>query len=88
MKARPSDWYKYNWSLEIKKQSWVEDTEQQVDFMIQTMHLTGKERILDLACGYGRHALSLAQRGYTVVGVDITKEYIEDARKSAAKLAL
>ena len=56
--------------------------------MIQTMHLTGKERILDLACGYGRHALSLAQRGYTVVGVDITKEYIEDARKSAAKLAL
>ena len=79
MKANNSNWYKKGWSLGIKNMSWVEDTENQIDFIIKTMVLTGSERILDLACGYGRHSLSFAKRGYTVVGVDITKEYIEDA---------
>jgi|GEM_PF-3392103 len=83
MKANPSDWYKHGWSLDIKNMSWVEDTESQVDFIIKTLNLNGTEKILDLACGYGRHALSFARRGYEVVGVDITAEYIEDAEKTA-----
>jgi SAM-dependent methyltransferase len=76
------------WSLHIKDQSWVDDTENQVDFIIRTLGLTGKERILDMACGYGRHSLSLAARGFSVVGIDITKAYIEDARREAEKSAL
>ena len=83
MKAQEADWYKHGWTLDIKNQSWVEDTESQVDFIIKTLRLTGKERILDLACGYGRHSLSLARKGYSVIGVDITPEYIDDARKTA-----
>lgn len=83
MKAKDSDWYKNIWSLDIKNQSWVEDTENQVNFIIKTLGLTGNESILDLACGFGRHALSFARKGFSVVGVDITKEYIEDAIKTA-----
>jgi SAM-dependent methyltransferase len=83
MKARDVDWYKHGWSLDIKKQSWVEDTENQVDFIISTLELTGKERILDLACGFGRHSLSFARKGFSVIGVDITQEYINDAIKTA-----
>ena len=71
------------WPLDIKTHSWVEDTENQVDFILQTLALTGKERILDLACGFGRHSLSLARRGFSVVGVDYTNVYIEDAVQSA-----
>ncbi len=78
MKKINPEWYKY-WSLDIKNQSWVEDTENQVDFIVRVLGLTGRERVLDLACGFGRHSLSLARRGFSVVGVDITKEYIEDA---------
>jgi 2-polyprenyl-3-methyl-5-hydroxy-6-metoxy-1,4-benzoquinol methylase len=33
---------------------------------------TPQGRVLDIGCGVGTHALSLAQRGYTVVGVDFT----------------
>ena len=73
------DWYKYGWSLDIKGQSWTEDTVNQVDFIIKSLNLSGNERILDLACGYGRHTLELSRRGFSVVGVDITKAYIEDA---------
>lgn len=72
------------WTLDIKNQAWVEDTENQVAFLIRTMGLTGQERILDLACGYGRHALSFARKGFSVVGVDFTDIYIEDAKASAA----
>lgn len=71
------------WSLDIKNQSWVEDTENQVDFIIKTLELTGKERILDLACGFGRHSISFARRGFSVVGVDFTKDFIDDAVKTA-----
>ena len=78
------DWYKYGWTLDIKNHSWTENTENQVDFIIKTLGLKGGERILDLACGYGRHALALARRGFSLVGVDITSAFIEDATKSAA----
>jgi SAM-dependent methyltransferase len=86
--VKASDWYKNIWTLDMKKQSWVEDTKNQVDFIIKTLGLTGKERILDLACGFGRHSLEFARQGYSVVGVDITKEFIEDARITAEKEAL
>ena len=66
-----SDWYKNIWTLDVKNQPWTENTEHQVDFIIKALGLTGKERILDLACGYGRHALSFARRGYSATGVDI-----------------
>lgn len=88
MKAQKADWYKHGWNLDVKNQSWVEDTENQVDFIIKTLNLTGKERILDLACGYGRHSLSFARKGYSVVGVDITSEYIDDAQKTAKSKSL
>lgn len=85
MKKPPDDWYKSIWSLDVKKSSWVESTNKQVDFIERVLGLSGKEKILDLACGYGRHSLELARRGYEVVGVDITSNYIEDAEKSASQ---
>lgn len=88
MKAKSPDWYKTIWTLDIKLQSWVEETEPQIDFILQHLTLPPKAKILDLACGFGRHALLLAQKGYDVTGVDITADYIEDARCSAAAMRL
>lgn len=83
MKAMASDWYKKIWTLDIQNQSWVEDTIRQVDFLIDKLKLKGNERILDLACGFGRHSLEFARRGYDVTGVDITPEYVDYATKQA-----
>jgi len=44
----------------------------------------GGERILDMACGSGRHSIELARRGFSVVGVDISAELIEIANRDAA----
>ena len=88
MKAKASDWYQKNWTLDIKQMSWVEHTVEEVDYLISLCRLKGIERILDLVCGYGRHALEFAKRGYEVVGVNITELYIEDAKKSAREMGL
>lgn len=84
MIPKSKTWHKEIWTLDIKKQSWTEQTKQQVDFLIQALELTGNERILDLACGFGRHSLEFARRGFSVTGVDITKAYVEDAARQAA----
>jgi SAM-dependent methyltransferase len=76
------------WNLCIKEMSWVENTGREVDFIIEALHLSGSERILDLACGFGRHSLELSRRGYTVTGVDITPAYIDDAKLTAEKEGL
>jgi SAM-dependent methyltransferase len=76
-------WYKKIWTLDIRDMSWTERTDGQVAFLVDLLGLQGHERILDLACGFGRHALALARRGHPVVGVDITPAYVEEARRQA-----
>ena len=78
-------WYKKIWTLDIQDMSWVESTSSEVDFIESVLDLQGNERILDLACGFGRHSLAFARRGYPVVGVDITPAYITEAQKRARK---
>lgn len=40
-------------------------------------------RILDLGCGTGNHALTLARRGYAVVGIDRSEQMLSLARSKA-----
>ena len=44
--------------------------------------------ILDIACGTGRHALEMAERGYTVTGIDISEKRLRIAMKKAADQSL
>jgi len=48
---------------------------------IRLLALSGGERVLDVACGYGRHAVSLAQRGFHVVGLDLNAYFLGVARE-------
>lgn len=43
--------------------------------------------VLDLGCGTGAHAVRLAQRGYKVVGVDISDAMLYEARQRASTTA-
>lgn len=42
-------------------------------------------KVLDLACGYGRFTIPLAEMGYVMYGLDITPVFIEEARRESAK---
>ncbi len=43
------------------------------------LQIPEKAHVLDLACGRGRHSHYLAEKGYQVVGIDISEESIETA---------
>src|SRR5260370_9502779 len=53
--------------------------------MISLLDLKSGATMLDLCCGIGRHSIEFARRGFNVIGVDLTKPYLEQARASASK---
>jgi 2-polyprenyl-3-methyl-5-hydroxy-6-metoxy-1,4-benzoquinol methylase len=63
-------------------------TEQEAEFLIGELGIGKRASILDLGCGTGRHAIALAKHGSKVVGIDISKILIEEARRRAADAAV
>lgn len=53
------------------------------EFLVENIHLLKRGRALDIAMGAGRNAVYLARMGFTVEGVDISKEAVEEARNLA-----
>ena len=51
-----------------------------LDKLIDYLDIQKEDRILDLACGKGRHAIYLNQKGLNVTGFDICQENIRDAQ--------
>ncbi|VBB08296.1 s-adenosyl-l-methionine-dependent methyltransferase [Lucifera butyrica] len=58
-------------------------TEQEVNFIANVLNLPLNAAILDLYCGYGRHAIELAKRGYQVTGLDVTQDFLDIAGQKA-----
>lgn len=56
----------------------------EVAFLWRALRLKKGSRVLDVACGTGRHALRLARRGASVLGVDATPSYLRAAKRAAA----
>jgi SAM-dependent methyltransferase len=47
-------------------------TQAEAEFVIHALGLQPGAQVLDVGCGYGRHAMELAARGYHVVGLDLS----------------
>jgi SAM-dependent methyltransferase len=65
-----------------------EQTQAEVDFILEQLHLPLGSRVLDLACGHGRHSLELSSRGYDVTGVDLSGQSLAIARSAASERGL
>jgi cyclopropane fatty-acyl-phospholipid synthase-like methyltransferase len=53
-------------------------SEAECDFLKDVAHLEKGDNVLDLMCGYGRHALELARRGFPVTAIDNSADYIKE----------
>src|ERR1044072_9087034 len=54
-------------------------TDREVQGVIRLLDLQPGDSILDCPCGYGRHSIALAERGFQVVGSDINSEMLAPA---------
>ncbi|MDW3208299.1 MAG: class I SAM-dependent methyltransferase [Reichenbachiella sp.] len=50
-----------------------------LDHLIEYFNIAPAAKILDLACGKGRHSIYLNQKGFDVTGVDLSEENIKFA---------
>jgi SAM-dependent methyltransferase len=60
-----------------------ERTDMEVNALVRLLELDQPKRILDLACGFGRHTNRLAVMGHDMTGVDITSGFLDIARRDA-----
>jgi SAM-dependent methyltransferase len=84
----PQDWYATAFDGMSAEMAWTERTESEIKRALTMLRPQGGERILDLACGTGRHSLELVRHGFSVVGVEISSELVEIARKDAEQQGL
>jgi SAM-dependent methyltransferase len=63
--------------------SFTKGTVQEVDALVDLLHLEPGQRVLDVGCGPGRHANELARRGFEVVGADISQRFVDLAAAAA-----
>lgn len=61
----------------------AELTAKEVDFMLSYFNLQKGSKVLDMMCGYGRHAMALAKKGMQVTAVDNLEEYIKEISQIA-----
>ena len=87
----PSNWYEdffHGVSLDLwRKAISPEHTKAEADFLVKALQCEAGSHLLDVPCGNGRLSFELAGRGYRVTGMDISGEFIAEARARASALS-
>jgi len=86
----PTNWYEdffHGVPLDLWRQAIPpEQTRAEADFIVKALRCDRGSHVLDVPCGNGRLSFEIARRGYRVTGVDISQEFIEEARSSVIRL--
>ena len=79
------EWFRHffdaSYVATLREEKPLRQTRLEVDFVLRRLRLPAGARILDLPCGYGRHAALLARGGFRVVGVDLSLAMLTEARR-------
>src|SRR5882672_10668810 len=86
----PSNWFEtffHGVTLDLwRKAIPPEQTTAEAEFLIDHLNCDPGARVLDVPCGNGRLSFEMAKRGLRVSGVDISAEFIEEARSIQSTL--
>lgn len=81
----PADWYRHAFDdlyPVVYAHRTPESASPEVAFAARVLGLAPGERVLDLACGNGRHMIHLAAMGFKVVGLDYSRDLLTLARNA------
>lgn len=82
-----------NWWQEVFDQKYIDtyediitlsQTEKEVDFLVRLFRRYEVQSVVDVACGYGRHSIPLARRGFSITGIDQSEYFIAKAKSGAS----
>ena len=84
-KSKKKEWWEKHFNEKYIKTyidiATPEKTKEQVDFLVSKLKLKKGTKLLDLACGTGRHSILLAKEGIDVTGFDYSKKFITIAKQ-------
>ena len=62
------------------------ESSREVSAVVRMLQLQKGQKVLDLACGFGRHSVILAQNGMNVTGYDLSDSFLKKAGEIADSL--
>ncbi len=62
----------------------TEWTQREADFLMATLNVQPGAALLDIPCGFGRHTVEMAKRGFRMTGIDISAEFVQKLREQVA----
>jgi cyclopropane fatty-acyl-phospholipid synthase-like methyltransferase len=79
------DWFASEDYLDVYHHRDTEDSEKIVSLILSHIDLKHGSEILDAACGAGRHAINFAQKGFIVMGFDLSETMLQIANEDSVK---
>jgi SAM-dependent methyltransferase len=84
-------WYELlyeNYARKYDNEPFVQGTMGECDFIEKEINYDKSLKIIDIGCGTGRHCIELAERGYSVIGIDLSEPQIKRAKEKAGEQGL
>ncbi|MHC4097575.1 MAG: class I SAM-dependent methyltransferase, partial [Planctomycetota bacterium] len=79
-------WYEElfeNFSQNYDAEEYTKGTVGECDFIEKEIDYNKTTKILDIGCGTGRHSIELSQRGYSIIGIDLSESQLQRAKEKA-----
>lgn len=75
-------WFESDYYQEVYNHRDEKDAQLLCNLILSNVTLSNKSKILDAACGAGRHYIKFAQKGYKVFGFDLSKNLLNTAKRN------
>ncbi len=82
------DWFASKEYLDVYHHRNREDAEKIISLILTNIKLNKNSKILDAACGSGRHSILLTEKGFNVTAFDLSKTLLNIGKKKAKELNL
>ena len=79
------DWFNSKEYLEVYQHRNESDAKLLFKLIIKNIEIPRKGKVLDLACGPGRHSILFARKGFDVTGIDLSENLLRVAESAARK---
>jgi cyclopropane fatty-acyl-phospholipid synthase-like methyltransferase len=76
-------WFNTEDYLNVYRSRNNSEARKHVDFILKNVKLEKRDKVLDLACGPGRHSIIFAGKGFEVTAVDLSEKLLCVAKKTA-----